>query len=125
MVVLPDPILTMVAQLYPTGEVRQIKHDMTCNSSNFTYMMNVDDAVSRTLEKPNVRSVNDLLDTDNLLTILTMQKLHQLSLPISNYLITNLQIYSLELQPSKNTARRKAREAYFIVSEAELFLLTA
>ena len=59
-----------------------------------------------------------------LLIILTMQMLQQLSLPIATYLITNLQIYSLELQPSKNTARRKAREAYFIVSEAELFLLT-
>jgi len=98
-----------------TGETRQIKHHITCDSTNLTYMIqrkrckkNIISETKRTLRerfKELRQATSNPLHANA--TVAVPSHLNQ-----PGHSIADMGLIPLGLQPTLSTARRKAREAY-------------
>ena len=100
-----------------TGETRQIKHHITCNSTNLTYMIECKKCnkqyigvTKRTLRErfsEHRQATNNPLHANAAAAVPS-----HFNLP--GHSITDMGLIPLELQPTPSASRRKAREAYLI-----------
>ena len=99
------------------GETRQIRHHITCNSTNLTYMIECQTCnkqyISETKHTLRERFSEHRQATNNSLHANAAAAVpSHFSLP--GHSITDVGLILLQLQPTPSESRRKAREAYLI-----------
>lgn len=100
-----------------TGEVREIKQQMTCESTNLTYMIECKRCGKQYIGETK-RTLRELFTERRQATNNPSHASALAAAPthfnLPDHSIKDMTLVPLELQPTSNTSRRKAREAYLI-----------
>ena len=98
-----------------TGEVREIKQQMTCKSKNLIYMIECKRCKKQYLGETK-RTLRERFTEHRQVTNNPSHANASAAVPthfnLPDHSIANMTLIPLELQPTSNTSRRKAREAY-------------
>ena len=100
-----------------TGEVREIKQQMTCKSTNLIYIIECKRCKKQYEAEPK-RTLRERFTEHKQPTNNPSHANVSAAVPthfnLPNHSIEDMTLIPLELQPTVNTSRRKAREVYLI-----------
>ena len=100
-----------------TGEVREIKQHINCKSTNLTYMIECQKCKKQYIGETK-RTLRERFTEHRQATNNPSHANATAAVPthfnLPDHSIKDMKLIPLELQPTNNASRRKAREAYFI-----------
>ena len=100
-----------------TGKTRQIRHHITCNSTNLTYLIECKKCKKQYMGETK-RTLRECFLEHRQVTNNPLHANTAAAVPshfnLPGHCITEMGLIPLELQPTPSASRWKAREAYFI-----------
>ena len=98
-----------------TGEVREIKQQMTCKSTNLIYMIECKRCKKQKKKKRTLRErFTEHRQATNNPSHANASTAVPTHFNLPDHSIEDMTLIPLELQPTRNTSRRKARETYLM-----------